>query len=68
MPSSSMPPGNGCEDFWTTRCTNCPDALERLDSISRERGSIKFVGVNIDDIVKARQLLQEATSAGRWTR
>lgn len=55
-------------DFWTTRCTNCPAALDALDAIARERPSIAFVGVNIDDAGLARELVSRAASEGRWTR
>ncbi|CAM9334266.1 unnamed protein product [Scytosiphon promiscuus] len=54
-------------DFWTTRCTNCPAALDALDAIARQRPSVKFVGVNIDDAVAAGELINQAASEGRWT-
>ncbi|CAN0406699.1 unnamed protein product [Hapterophycus canaliculatus] len=55
-------------DFWTTRCTNCPAALDALDAIARQRPSVKFVGVNIDDASAARELVTQAASEGRWMR
>lgn len=55
-------------DFWTTRCTNCPAALGRLDDMARERPSVAFVGVNIDSAVAAKGMVLEAKSEGRWAR
>ncbi|CAN0061529.1 unnamed protein product, partial [Ectocarpus sp. 4 AP-2014] len=55
-------------DFWTTRCTNCPAALDALDSIAFARPSVAFVAVNIDDSGAARELVSQAASEGRWTR
>ncbi|CAM9899280.1 unnamed protein product, partial [Ectocarpus sp. 12 AP-2014] len=55
-------------DFWTTRCTNCPAALDALDSIALGRPSVTFVAVNIDDSGAARELVSQAASEGRWTR
>lgn len=55
-------------DFWTTRCTNCPAALDALDALARERPSVNYVGVNIDDASLARELVAKAASEGRWTR
>ncbi|CAN0460437.1 unnamed protein product, partial [Ectocarpus sp. 8 AP-2014] len=54
-------------DFWTTRCTNCPAALDALDSIALGRPSVTFVAVNIDDSGAARELVSQAASEGRWT-
>eukprot|EP00903_Cladosiphon_okamuranus_P006246 g6130.t1 len=54
-------------DFWTTRCTNCPAALDALDAIARERPGVAFVGVNIDDAGLAGELVAKAASEGRWT-
>ncbi|CAN0262824.1 unnamed protein product [Ectocarpus fasciculatus] len=54
-------------DFWTTRCTNCPAALDALNSIALVRPSVAFVAVNIDDAGAARELISQAASEGRWT-
>ncbi|CAM9645085.1 unnamed protein product, partial [Laminaria digitata] len=54
-------------DFWTTRCTNCPAALDSLDAIARKRPSVTFVGVNIDDAGAAKDLVSKAALQGRWT-
>eukprot|EP00904_Undaria_pinnatifida_P005329 jgi/Undpi1/1926/HiC_scaffold_12.g05313.m1 len=54
-------------DFWTTRCTNCPAALDSLDAIAKQRPSVTFVGVNIDDAAAAKEIVSNATSQGRWT-
>ncbi|CAN0552912.1 unnamed protein product, partial [Ectocarpus sp. 12 AP-2014] len=51
-----------------TRCTNCPAALDALDSIALGRPSVTFVAVNIDDSGAARELVSQAASEGRWTR
>jgi thiol-disulfide isomerase/thioredoxin len=51
-------------DFWTTRCTRCPAALDKLNTLApsaREAHSIEFVSVNLDDHEGATAL-----AAGKW--
>ncbi|CAM9942000.1 unnamed protein product [Choristocarpus tenellus] len=56
------------QDFWTTRCTNCPAALDQLDLLAKSRPSVAFISVNIDDASVASSLVSKAASEGRWTR
>jgi Thioredoxin-like len=51
-------------DFWTTRCTRCPAALDKLNALApsvREVHSIEFMSVNLDDHEGATAL-----AAGKW--
>lgn len=64
----SARPGVLITDFWTTRCTNCPAALDSLDTMAEQRPSVRFISVNIDDADAAKALLEKAASEGRWTR
>ncbi|CAN0118232.1 unnamed protein product, partial [Discosporangium mesarthrocarpum] len=57
------------QDFWTTRCTNCPAALDSLDELAALCPSASFVAVNIDGTdAAAATLVLESASEGRWTR
>eukprot|EP00611_Tribonema_gayanum_P031185 TRINITY_DN8916_c0_g1_i1.p1 TRINITY_DN8916_c0_g1~~TRINITY_DN8916_c0_g1_i1.p1 ORF type:complete len:268 (+),score=42.23 TRINITY_DN8916_c0_g1_i1:72-806(+) len=51
-------------DFWTTRCTRCPSALNKLDAAAAAGATpnVAFISVNLDDFEAARAL-----TAGKWT-
>ena len=54
-------------DFWTTRCTRCPDALDKLDTMARQPkySNVDFVSICCDSCDGAREILEEPNEP-RW--
>lgn len=54
-------------DFWTTKCTNCPDALDRLNDLAGEERyrNVKFVSICCDSCDGARNIIEKEDSP-RW--
>mmetsp|Transcript_8066 Transcript_8066/g.11569 ORF Transcript_8066/g.11569 Transcript_8066/m.11569 type:complete len:191 (+) Transcript_8066:55-627(+) len=54
-------------DFWTTRCTRCPDALDKLDAMKSEAkySNVEFVSVCCDKLDGAREII-EKDDRPRW--
>ncbi|KAG5183962.1 hypothetical protein JKP88DRAFT_219982 [Tribonema minus] len=47
-------------DFWTTKCTRCPAALQHLNTNARSLAAghgVKCVAVNLDDCAAARDIV-----------
>mmetsp|Transcript_8099 Transcript_8099/g.11664 ORF Transcript_8099/g.11664 Transcript_8099/m.11664 type:complete len:190 (-) Transcript_8099:415-984(-) len=55
-------------DFWTTRCTRCPDALDKLDAMKNEAkySNVEFVSVCCDKLDGAREII-EKDDRPRWS-
>ena len=48
-------------DFWTTRCVNCPEAMEKLVAAAPQqkyRGTVQFIGVNTLDRLLAKEMVE----------
>ena len=56
-------------DFWTTKCTRCPEALDDLNSIAgRESFSdVRFVSICCDELDGARNII-EKDDEPKWGR
>lgn len=54
-------------DFWTTKCTRCPDALDNLDSMAvrPEYSNVKFTSIVLDECDGARNIIEQ-TYEPRW--
>mmetsp|Transcript_3574 Transcript_3574/g.5488 ORF Transcript_3574/g.5488 Transcript_3574/m.5488 type:complete len:191 (+) Transcript_3574:89-661(+) len=54
-------------DFWTTKCTRCPAALDKLDAMKSENkySNIEFVSVCCDKLDGAREII-EKDDRPRW--
>lgn len=54
-------------DFWTTKCTRCPDALDKLDELasSPQFSHISFVSICCDTLDGAREII-ERENEPRW--
>jgi thiol-disulfide isomerase/thioredoxin len=55
-------------DFWTTKCTNCPDALDKLDVMASDPkfSNVRFVSICCDKLDGAREILEKEEEP-RWT-
>ncbi|KAI2512173.1 hypothetical protein MHU86_2260 [Fragilaria crotonensis] len=45
-------------DFWTTKCTRCPAALDKLQLMSQQYPQITFVSICCDSLDGAREILE----------
>ena len=54
-------------DFWTTKCTRCPDALDKLDEMASDPkfSHIRFVSICCDKLDGAREII-ERDDEPRW--
>lgn len=54
-------------DFWTTKCTRCPDALDKLNAMASDAkyADVQFVSICCDQLDGAREII-EATDEKRW--
>lgn len=58
-------------DFWTTRCTQCPAALDKLDSLAASSDStattpISFVSICCDKLDGAREIIERENEL-KWS-
>ncbi len=56
-------------DFWTTKCTRCPDALDSLDAMATlpEYANVNFTSIVLDECDGARNILEEPDEKQRWS-
>jgi hypothetical protein len=54
-------------DFWTTRCTNCPSALDELNDLASDERyeNVKFASICCDSCDGAREIIEKDDSP-RW--
>ena len=54
-------------DFWTTKCTRCPDALDKLDRMASDPKyeNVQFISICCDKLDGARDMI-EASQELRW--
>lgn len=52
-------------DFWTTRCTRCPSALDELDA-RNSLDNVQRVSICCDKLDGARQILDQPDGERRW--
>lgn len=54
-------------DFWTTKCTNCPDALDQLNELAADERykKVKFASIVCDSCDGARNIIDKEDSP-RW--
>lgn len=50
------------KDFWTTKCTRCPAALEKLNEIARNYSSDLFISCVLND----KEVATDIISDGSW--
>jgi hypothetical protein len=57
-----------CLDFWTTRCTRCPAALDKINAMAADPKygqSIHFMSICCDSLDGAREIIEELDQR-RW--
>jgi thiol-disulfide isomerase/thioredoxin len=54
-------------DFWTTKCTRCPDALDKLDDMAKDPKykDVQFVSICCDKLDGARDIIEKEDDL-RW--
>ena len=54
-------------DFWTTKCTRCPDALDKLDKMANDPkyDDVQFVSICCDKLDGARDIIEKDDDL-RW--
>eukprot|EP00428_Durinskia_dybowskii_P043271 CAMPEP_0170269150 /NCGR_PEP_ID=MMETSP0116_2-20130129/34509_1 /TAXON_ID=400756 /ORGANISM="Durinskia baltica, Strain CSIRO CS-38" /LENGTH=215 /DNA_ID=CAMNT_0010520321 /DNA_START=87 /DNA_END=734 /DNA_ORIENTATION=+ len=54
-------------DFWTTKCTRCPDALDKLDQMASDPKyeNVQFISICCDQLDGARQIIEKDDDL-RW--
>ena len=52
-------------DFWTTKCVQCPSALDELNRVASEMPNTRFVSICLDKLDGAREII-EAPKDPRW--
>lgn len=54
-------------DFWTTKCTRCPDALDKLDDMAQDPKyeNVQFVSICCDKLDGARDIIDQEEEE-RW--
>ena len=54
-------------DFWTTKCTRCPDALTKLDQMAQDPqyANIQFISICCDKLDGAREIIEKDDEL-RW--
>mmetsp|Transcript_10235 Transcript_10235/g.19178 ORF Transcript_10235/g.19178 Transcript_10235/m.19178 type:complete len:191 (-) Transcript_10235:26-598(-) len=54
-------------DFWTTKCTRCPSALDNLNSLAKrpEYSNVKFTSIVLDECDGARNIIEQ-NDKPRW--
>lgn len=54
-------------DFWTTKCTRCPDALDKLDNMAQDPKyeNVQFVSICCDKLDGAREIIDQEDDS-RW--
>lgn len=55
----------GTTDFWTTKCVQCPAALDKLNQLATDYPEVQFVSICCDSLDGAREILQRH-DAPRW--
>jgi thiol-disulfide isomerase/thioredoxin len=54
-------------DFWTTKCTRCPDALDKFDSMAKDPKyeNVQFISICCDKLDGARDIIEQEENS-RW--
>lgn len=54
-------------DFWTTKCTQCPDALDKLDMMAQDPRykDVQFISICCDKLDGARNIIEKEDDL-RW--
>lgn len=54
-------------DFWTTKCTQCPDALDKLDIMAQDPKykDVQFISICCDKLDGARSIIEKEDDL-RW--
>jgi thiol-disulfide isomerase/thioredoxin len=49
-----------CTDFWTTKCTRCPEALDKLDGMAQDPKykDVQFISICCDKLDGARDIIE----------
>ena len=64
---SLFPSAGSLLDFWTTRCTQCPDALDKLDQMAKDPKykDVQFISIVCDKLDGARTIIEQDNDL-RW--
>ena len=56
------------KDFWTTKCTRCPDALDQLEEMAQDKrfSNVQFSSIVLDECDGARNIIEEPDEKPRW--
>lgn len=70
MPTTSLTccsPSIAPLDFWTTKCTQCPDALDKLDRMAKDPKyeNVQFISICCDQLDGARSIIERDDDL-RW--
>jgi hypothetical protein len=62
-----LPSRRPASDFWTTKCTNCPAALDKLDSlqVSSSHQNVQIISICCDSCDGAREIIERGAEP-RW--
>lgn len=54
-------------DFWTTKCTRCPDALDKLNQMAQDPkySNVQFISICCDKCDGAREIIEKDTEL-KW--
>ena len=54
-------------DFWTTKCTNCPEALDKLNELAADKRceGVRFASICCDSCDGAREIIEKDDNP-RW--
>jgi hypothetical protein len=57
------------QDFWTTTCERCPDALDNLNKMASlpQYANVQFTSVVLDECDGARNIIETPDEQPRWS-
>lgn len=64
---SYLPTSTYYSDLWTTKCTRCPDALDKLDKMAQDPHyvDVQFISICCDKLDGAREIIEKEDEL-RW--
>jgi hypothetical protein len=67
IPSTGMRTTHHVADFWTTQCTRCPEALDKLDDMAQDPKyrDVQFISICCDKLDGARDIIERDDDL-RW--
>ena len=57
------------EDFWTTKCERCPEALDNLNEMAclPKYANVRFISIVLDECDGARNIIETPNDKRRWS-